>query len=249
MAVAELRFEADIEHVCTKHDMTQQHAVSSLSARSLRSGERRGTPPERQCRTTSPPASSRSLCAPFANWAPRLRCRAQRGNAKARKARAISPAAPLGRGAGYRISPPPLCRVGDKDLVALERDDDRRGGSSVALRCARGAPGRVGPVARRLSNFKSTRSRVRVAVWRWDWRWGRLAWAVERVSRSRRGPIWSRSSSAGAQRRFSGLSNRPAAIAAVREADEEPRSDNCRASQRGGAALDSFRSVDQHGRR
>ena len=66
MAVAECRFDGDLEHVCTKHDMTQQHAVSSLPARSFRSGDRRGTPPERQCRPR-PPASSRSLCVPIAS--------------------------------------------------------------------------------------------------------------------------------------------------------------------------------------
>ena len=32
MAVAECRFDADLEPACTKHDMTQQHAVSSLPA-------------------------------------------------------------------------------------------------------------------------------------------------------------------------------------------------------------------------
>lgn len=32
-----VRFDSDLEHVCTKHDMTQQHAASSLPAASLRS--------------------------------------------------------------------------------------------------------------------------------------------------------------------------------------------------------------------
>ena len=205
MAVAECRFEADLEHVCTKHDMTQQHAVSSLPAESFRSGDRRGTPPERQCRTTSPRASSRSVCAPFASWAPRLRCRAQRGNAKARTAREISPASPLGRGAGYRISPPPLCRVGDKDLVALERDDDRRGGSRVALRCAWGCAwsSRSGrPPALELQVHQVTGPGCGVAL---GLALGTVGVAVERVSRSRWGSR-SRSSSCGAQRRFPGLS-------------------------------------------
>ena len=63
MAVAECRFDADLEHVCTKHDMTQQHAASSLPARSLRSGDPRGTPPVRQCRPRSASVlPSRGLC-------------------------------------------------------------------------------------------------------------------------------------------------------------------------------------------
>ena len=40
--------------------------------------------------------------------------------------------------------------------------------------------------------------------------------------------------------------DRPAGIATFRKADGEPRPDNRRASQRGEAAIDSFRSVDQY---
>ena len=249
MAVAEVRFEADLKHVCRKHDMTLQHVVSSLPAGSLRSGDRRGTPPERQCRTTSRSASSRSLCAPSASWAPRLRCRAQRGDAKARTARAIFSCRPAGQRGGLPYQPaPPVPRRRQGPRGELERDDDRRGGSSVALRCARGAPGRVGPVARRLSNLRSTRSRIRVAARRLGLALGTAGVAVERDSSSRWGQR-SRNSSCDAQRRFSGLST---GRRRSRRSGKPTRShgpDNCRASQRGGAALDSFRSVDQHGRR
>ena len=48
-----------------------------------------------------------------------------------------------------------------------------------------------------------------------------------------------------AQRRFPGLGRPAGAIAAFRKADEEPRLDSCRSSQRVGAAIDSFRSVDR----
>ena len=48
----------------------------------------------------------------------------------------------------------------------------------------------------------------------------------------------------GAQRRFPALS----ATAAFSKAGEEARPGNCRSSQRGGAAIDSFRSVDRDAR-
>ena len=51
-----------------------------------------------------------AACAPLPAWAPRLRCRAQRGNGKARTARATQPPT-MSRGAGYHISPPPLCSI------------------------------------------------------------------------------------------------------------------------------------------
>ena len=75
------------------------------------SGRSWGAPP-RASVPAAPPAVSLLgwLSVPLPAWAPRLRCRAQRGNGKARIARAIFPAAPLGRGVGYRISLPPLCR-------------------------------------------------------------------------------------------------------------------------------------------
>ena len=52
---------------------------------------------------------SRWWCVPLPVWAPRIRCRAQRGNAKARTARAISPSAPAGQRGGH---PAPLCTPG-----------------------------------------------------------------------------------------------------------------------------------------
>ena len=134
---------------------------------------------------------------------------------RAQRAR-FSPAAPLGRGAGYRISPPPLCRigdkvlvelerdddrVGDKVLVELERDDDRRGGSSDALRCAWSSRSGRPPDL----EFQVHQVADRVAARRLGLALGTAGVAVERVSRSRWGR-GSRSSSCGAQRRFSGLS-------------------------------------------
>ena len=104
-----VRLDADLEHVCTKHDMTQQHAASSLPAASLRSAivaERL----QRASAGNAPPASSRSLRVPFASWAARLRCRAQRGNGQARTAGAIFPPPRWGRGVGLTHQPaPPLC--------------------------------------------------------------------------------------------------------------------------------------------
>ena len=82
--------------------------LAALPLDALAAGRARRVPPG--CRSARrrlhQRPSSRGLCVPLPDWAPRLRCRAQRGNAKARTARAISPGAPQGRGAGYRISPP-----------------------------------------------------------------------------------------------------------------------------------------------
>ena len=94
-----VRFDSDLEHVCTKHDMTQQHAASSLPAASLRSA----------IVARTPPARPRGRCrVPFASWAARLRCRAQRGNGQARTAGAIFPPPRWGRGVGLTHQPP-LC--------------------------------------------------------------------------------------------------------------------------------------------
>ena len=49
--------------------------------------------------------SSRWRCAPLPVWTPRLRCRAQRGNAVARTAREISPSALAGQWGGHPAPP------------------------------------------------------------------------------------------------------------------------------------------------
>ena len=81
-----------------------------------------GTPPEerpgRPRRAKRP--SSRGLPVPLPDWAPRLRCRAQRGNVQ----RAQRAAAPDGQGeAGYHISRPP-CAL--PEVVQLGRGPDAR---------------------------------------------------------------------------------------------------------------------------
>ena len=51
-------------------------------------------------------------------WAPRLRCRAQRGNGKARTARAISPSAPAGQRGGH---PAPPCALQGRFPEVVQR--------------------------------------------------------------------------------------------------------------------------------
>ena len=79
-------------------------------------GGRRCSPTQFRCSSSSAPGrwrrprrhqrpSSRWRCAPLPAWAPRLRCRAQRGNAKARTAREISPSALAGQWGGHPAPP------------------------------------------------------------------------------------------------------------------------------------------------
>ena len=225
--------------------MTLQHVVSSLPAGSLRSGERRGTPPERQCRTTSRSASSRSLCAPSASWAARLRCRAQRGNARARTARPIFSRRPAGQRGGLPYQPAPPVHTRAVLWRSFGEDDGLgRGGRPafefLALRAARFVRAALELEVHQVADPGCGAA---AGIGAGDgWR-GRGARFEEQV-----GPRVPELVVRRAEAVFR-LIDRPAAIAAVGEADEEPRPDNCRASQRGGAALDSFRSVDQHGRR
>ena len=83
-------------------------------------GGRRCSPARSRCSSRNAPGrprlprprqrpSSRWWCVPLPVWAPRLRCRAQRGNGKARTAREISLSAPAGQSGGH---PPPLCTPG-----------------------------------------------------------------------------------------------------------------------------------------
>ena len=72
--------------------------------RRRRLGDPRGTPQGASARPASLPRGG-GVC-PLPAWAPRRRCRAQRGNGKARTARG-DPAAHDEQGAGYHISAPP----------------------------------------------------------------------------------------------------------------------------------------------
>ncbi len=70
------------------------------------------------------------------------------------------------------------------------------------------------------------------------WR-GRAARFEEQLGSTVPEVVWRRAEA------VSRLVDRPAAIAAFSKADEEPRPGDCPSSQRGGAAMDSFRSVDR----
>ena len=96
---------------CCTRQRSGSRSVMAASFARRGSRDTRETPQSASARH-APPASFLAVvvCA-LATWAPRLRGRAQRGNGNARTARAISPAAPLGRGAGYRITPPVLPRA------------------------------------------------------------------------------------------------------------------------------------------
>ena len=133
---------------------------------------------------------------------------------------------------------PAGARVAGAHGAALRRgpaggvgERDGRGGTDVAISADRSGfslwasrmASRSGrPPGCRASGPPSRGSGLRCGGW--DWRWERLTWPWSAFRRAA-GARFPRSLG-GAQRRFPGLVDRPAAIAAFRKADEEPRPDS-----------------------
>lgn len=122
-------------------------------------------------------SSSPSVPVPLRAWAPRRRCRAQRGDVPARKARAIFP-----------LPPPSLRTVGGRCRPSCAPSGRS---PAVVRRGRRRADGRPSRPSARLSSFRSTRSRTWMAAWPLGLAPGTAAVAVERVSsggRAKLGP-------------------------------------------------------------
>ena len=95
--------------------------------------------PSRASVPAAPPAESVLgwLSVPLPAWAPRLRCRAQRGNGKARIARAIFQPPQSGQRGGPAQQPPPLCYPMGR--IPAGRDSGPAGARSPPA-CSDGAP-------------------------------------------------------------------------------------------------------------
>ena len=104
-----VRVRCGWNHVCTKHDMTQQHIASSLPAGSLTSGDRRRTPPARRCRPRSRQRPrGRRVCPLPAGLL--VSVAAHSAATPERAQRAIFP--PRWVGGGLAHQPAPLCSPG-----------------------------------------------------------------------------------------------------------------------------------------
>ena len=161
-----------------------------------------------------------------------------------------SAASATSRGWSVHHTPSPGTRSGSRATRSCRCSAHRATSCSTGGRC----PTRTWP--RRSRRCRRRARRRRPSGWRSTlWRSLRRGSAAE-VRLATWGTRWTPRAGRGRDRRIGlGLSlwasrtaesiRSPARLSSFRKADDEPRPDNCRSSQRGGAAIDSFRSVDR----